>query len=69
MVAFEAHPDVVSRTRDEPVETVRIISALRPCTVTVPEVPGLVVDLERPLFSQIPSPKTRGYNVVCRSIA
>ena len=68
-VAFEAHPDVVSRTGDEPVETVRLITAVRPCTVTVPEVPGLVVDLGRPLFSQIPSPKTRGYNVVCRSVA
>ena len=68
-VAFEAHPDVVARTGDEPTDTVRLISDVLPCTVTVPEVPGLVVDLEQPLFSQIESPKTRGYNVVCRSIA
>lgn len=68
-VAFEAHPDVVSRTGEEPVETIRLITAVRPCTVTVSEVPGLIVDLDRPLFSQIASPKTRGYNIVCRSIA
>lgn len=68
-VAFEAHPDVVERTGDEPVDTVRLITAIRPCAVTVPEVPGLKVDLERPLFSQIAAPERMGYNVLCRSLA
>ena len=68
-VAFEAHPDVVDRTGDEPVDIVRLITGVRPCTVTVPEVPGLEVDLDRPLFAQIPAPERMGYNVVCRSEA
>lgn len=67
-VVFEAHPAVVRRTGEEPIDIIRFINSIRPCVVTVCDVPGLQVDLDTPLFSQIDSPRTMGYNVLCRSI-
>ena len=45
----------------------RYLVAIRPCDVTVSEFPGLEIDLERPLLSQLEIPADIGFNVMCRT--
>jgi len=65
IVVFEAHRDVAARTGIDPVECLRLIQAIRPCTTHVAECAGIEVTAERPFFDQLIDAKI--VNVVCTS--
>jgi FkbM family methyltransferase len=67
-ISFEAQREQAARTGIEPMEIVRFIEQIRPCEVTVSDLPGFRPDRERPFFSQIPDAKGFGYNLMCRSL-
>lgn len=68
-VSFEAQRDQVARVGIEPMEVVRFLEAIRPCEVTVSDLPGFRPRRDRPFFAQIPEVKSFGYNLMCRAIA
>ncbi len=65
-VGFEAHRQVIERTRIDPTECVRHLRAIRPCRVVVAEEPSVELDVERPFLEQVGDRHV--YNVVCVSI-
>lgn len=65
VVAFEANRNVVRRTGVDPVECVRLLRSVRPCTVQVSERPEAPLSMDRPFFEQFHDRPT--YNVVCWS--
>jgi FkbM family methyltransferase len=66
VVGFEAHPKVVKRTRVDPLECIRLLNKVRKCTTRVSEFPDTALQLDKPFFDQIPSPKC--CNIICRSL-
>ena len=66
-VGFEAHRDVVSRTRIDPSECIRLLRSIQPVTVEVAEEPWARIDPDRAFFDQVGGLKV--YNVVCSSTA
>jgi len=65
VVAIEASYDVWERTGTDPMECVRAIQLVRPCSAFISERPEIQLRLDIPFFSQVPDRKT--YNVICRS--
>ena len=67
LVAFEAHPKVATRTKQEPVDVMRALVATgRDFTFEVDAGPSVVVTTEQPFFKQMPP--NRVYNIIARSI-
>lgn len=66
-VSFEAHSRVTDRTGIDPIDIVRFLHSLRPCSVRTSEFPHLDISVERPFFSQVPDSGTCGITIVCRS--
>jgi FkbM family methyltransferase len=66
-VVFEAHPGQAQRTGIDPVETIRLVSDVRDCTVTVCERPTLRLNLDQSFFSQVPASMV--YNVLVHTTA
>jgi FkbM family methyltransferase len=66
LVAFEAHPKVAARTRQDPIEVVQALLATgRDWDFEVDVDPLFELDPDRPLFEQLPA--TRVYNVIAHS--
>ena len=67
LVAFEAHPKVAARTRQDPVEVMRALLATgREFSFEVDTDPVMTVTADRPFFQQLAP--NRVYNVIARSI-
>lgn len=64
-VSFEAQIDQFERTGIEPMEILRFLCAIRSCRYHVSDLPGLVLDADRPFFAQIERPQSFGYNILC----
>lgn len=66
VIAFEAHPRVARRTGEDPIMWLRALRALRPdFTFTVDKAPACTLQLDRPLFEQLPS--SRVFNIIGRA--
>jgi FkbM family methyltransferase len=66
IVAFEAHPRVVRRTKRDPIEVIRTLLATgRGFTFATDVEPCITLSPDRPFFTQLPP--SRVYNVIARS--
>lgn len=65
LITIEANPRVARRTGRDPLDCVRMVQKIRPCTVYVAEEPRTPLRIEEPLFDQIPDSRVR--NLICRS--
>jgi FkbM family methyltransferase len=67
VVSFEAHPRVLRRTGEDPIQIMRALRQIRPnFTFSVDLLPEVELTLERPLFEQVPA--DRVYNVIACSL-
>jgi len=67
IVAFEAHPGVITRTGKSPDELVNILTEISPCTVCLAGDPERVIDPNKPLMAQIPNFESKVHNLICYS--
>jgi FkbM family methyltransferase len=65
LVTIEANPKVVERTGIDPMECVRLLQQIRPCSAQVGELIDIALTADCPFFDQVPERKT--YNIMCRS--
>ena len=66
IIAFEAHPIQVERTGVDPVEIIRTINEIRPCSAVVAELPAVRLTMDRRFFEQIQ--ERRICNVICSTV-
>jgi FkbM family methyltransferase len=66
-VSFEAHEDVARRTGVDPIEAVRYLDEIRPCAVSISELPGHALTTDRPFFDQVSLSRPIGVSVLCRA--
>ena len=67
-VSFEAHSVVSKRTGVDPIETIRFLNSLRPCSVRTSEFPHIELSMGRPFFPQVPDRGGRALTILCRSL-
>jgi FkbM family methyltransferase len=67
-VSLEAHPRVTERTGIDPIEVVRFLEGLRPCSVRTSEFPDIRISTAQPFFSQVPDSGLRGLTILCRTL-
>lgn len=67
-VSFEAQRDQAARVGIEPMDIVAYLGTIRPCEVSVSDLPGFRPERSLPFFAQIPDAQGFGYNLMCRSL-
>jgi FkbM family methyltransferase len=69
VVVFEAHPMVARRTGQDPGAVLRLLRSVRPIEISVAELPGARIDVDRPFFDQLGAHRDTICNVICVSAA
>jgi len=72
IIVFEAHKDVVSRTRLDPMTIYKLINDIKPSTFKIAELPDFIIDPDTPFFDQVPAKSGVAgkdiLNIICTSI-